>query len=832
VASERIAAALEKKGSAVMSCRTLEELILSACSAFGRLTEAEAQLVRKYATGEPADFRVTHAMLNHPSTFHDWGSNRVVRASVIVWLCATAEARERNTIRIIGAKIEERLRLDNMVMDVALLFSHCVFVDEISLENAKLRTLGFRLTHVPEIKADGAQIAGGLYLRDGFRSAGRITLNGATIDGDLDCRGSGFTNNGEEDALTAVCAHVSGHVFCGTRFNTNGTVDLGQIQIGGNLDCRGGRFTTGGRDALIARQASVSGSALLSKDFRAEGTVDLEAASIRGNLHFEGAKVQREGAVAVQLASTAIGGNVYLNDEFRAEGSVILNGAKIGGDLECEGGQFLNHGKIALAARKAIIAGYVRLKKGLNSKGFKSEGAVTFAGSTIGGNLTCTGGKFSNPDGDALLAQGCQVTGSVFLDNGFESEGSVTLYGASIGGSLVCDGARLSNPQGVALLIENAAIKGDVLLRHGFVSNGVVRLYGATIGGGFECNGGHIKGFVRKGNQNALLAWNAEVKGNVSLQNGFKSEGKVDLSWAKIGGSLGCQKGEFYNKHDGEALIADWAGIGGSVYLDDGFRAEGKLSFKGARISAQFRMSNISWARRIACLDLRFAFVTMLEHDIDSWPEPGCLSLNGLVYSGIGEKFPSNSGVEWLRLQPTKPISLQSYEQLAKVLKASGDERQSTRVLIAKQDDLASHAGLTRSGKWWNRCIGFAIGHGYRPHRALFGALFFVLLGWVFFGFGHSNGLMSQQKAVSGENHVKFEPLVYSVDSFLPIIDLKEKGEWIPNPNKGHVIIKYPGHDFRWGDLLRIYFWVHTVFGWILTTLWVAGFTGLVRKMN
>jgi hypothetical protein len=29
---------------------------------------------------------------------------------------------------------------------------------------------------------------------------------------------------------------------------------------------------------------------------------------------------------------------------------------------------------------------------------------------------------------------------------------------------------------------------------------------------------------------------------------------------------------------------------------------------------------------------------------------------------------------------------------------------------------------------------------------------------------------------------------------------------------------------------VRIYLWIHIMFGWSLTTLWVAGFSGLVRS--
>ncbi|WP_210407761.1 hypothetical protein, partial [Hydrocoleum sp. CS-953] len=68
----------------------------------------------------------------------------------------------------------------------------------------------------------------------------------------------------------------------------------------------------------------------------------------------------------------------------------------------------------------------------------------------------------------------------------------------------------------------------------------------------------------------------------------------------------------------------------------------------------------------------------------------------------------------------------------------------------------------------------------------------------------------------------------YSLDTFIPIVDLHQQTYWLPNPKKGREIplILF---KVKTGALLKWYLWVHIVFGWILTSLWVAGFSGLVR---
>jgi hypothetical protein len=103
------------------------------------------------------------------------------------------------------------------------------------------------------------------------------------------------------------------------------------------------------------------------------------------------------------------------------------------------------------------------------------------------------------------------------------------------------------------------------------------------------------------------------------------------------------------------------------------------------------------------------------------------------------------------------------------------------RVLIAKQDDLRRRGSLNWWGKCWNWLLGISIKHGYIPHRILFAMVLFVCLGTVLFGLGFDNGLMSKLQSVpngktADADYPKFQPFVYSIDTFLPIIDFKAKG--------------------------------------------------------
>ena len=71
---------------------------------------------------------------------------------------------------------------------------------------------------------------------------------------------------------------------------------------------------------------------------------------------------------------------------------------------------------------------------------------------------------------------------------------------------------------------------------------------------------------------------------------------------------------------------------------------------------------------------------------------------------------------------------------------------------------------------------------------------------------------------VPPEPYPIFEPILYSADVFLPIVNLHQEDFWLPNGK----------HDVGWYVLL--YMWFHIAAGWVLTTVFVVGLTGIVKK--
>jgi hypothetical protein len=510
--------------------------------------------------------------------------------------------------------------------------------------------------------------------------------------------------------------------------------------------------------------------------FRADGEVRLNGATIGGTLECHGAQIRNAGKTALTADGLNLKGSAFLRDGFKVEGLVNLQGATIGGSLECEGAQILNSGKTALAAAGLELRG-----RALLNNGFKADGDVLLVNAMIGGDLECGHGQFLNACKVAVNAEGLNLRGSAFLSQGFRAEGEVDLFVASIGKNLVLDGGTIRNAGKTALIADGLKVEGAVQMRDGFEADGEVRLLGATIGGTLECDGAQI----RNAGQIALDAEGLDLKGSAFLRNGFKAEGLVDFTNSTIGRNL------------------IWMGVSSPQDI---------------------------------VLDLRGAKIGTLRDEEKSWPGQGKLLLAGLVYDRLADDSPNDSQarLRWLRRQ--EKFHPQPYRQLAALLRQGGLDDEAREILIAKEQDEARGTPHSSRRLLWVNLLGPIIGYGYYPLRAFWYGLAFVVAGWFLFELGYRNGLITakEREAYTGtentpsELYPKFNSLLYSIDVFVPVINLFQREYWFPNARRG----RGPNlgrFTMTTGALLRYYWWSHIVSGWIITSLLVAGLLGLIQ---
>ena len=108
------------------------------------------------------------------------------------------------------------------------------------------------------LTAERIAVKGGVFLGNGFKAVGMVSLTGTQIGGNLTCGGGQFEVK-EGDALSANRMAINGGVFLNKHFKAQGGVNLLGTQIGGSLDCTGGHFDVNKGSALCVESAVVRG---------------------------------------------------------------------------------------------------------------------------------------------------------------------------------------------------------------------------------------------------------------------------------------------------------------------------------------------------------------------------------------------------------------------------------------------------------------------------------------------------------------------------------------------------------------------------------------------
>ena len=608
----------------------------------------------------------------------------------------------------------------------------------------------------------------------------------------------------------------------------------------------------------------------LAQGVRCSGGANFSNAYVSGRLNCSGATFKGD-ECGLSADGLRVDGGMFLNavdgTGFTAKGkeAVSLRSAHIGGQLGCSGATFEGE-------ERGLTADGLRVDGGMflsiaGDKGFTATGkeAVRLLGAHIAGQLGCSGATFEGEE-CGLSADGLRVDGDMFLDvaddKDFTSTGkeAVRLLGAHISGQLGCNGATF-NGQKCGLSADGLRVEGGMFLGmagdKGFTASGqvAVRLLGAHIAGQLGCSGATFEG-----EGHGLTADRLRVGGDLFLAGGFVAIGEiaVSLNSSEIEGSLWLDLSLIQSTPGGIAVMLD--------------RAEVKDRLQIEPITEP----NKGW---IGAVDLRNASADVLADSPDAWPkvDQGMILLDGFRYRHLLDPH-RDFRLEWLRRQPDDHLNgefrPQPWEQLAKVYRESGHPEEARGILVAKQNQfspvlwrrifpqLAVWWRETSRPQWrqslrvgratlaylWHQFLHWTVAYGYRPLRASVYLLLIWLAGAWFFLLADSSGLMAPTQAAAnaylaktGEmlpGYPEFQPLWYSLDVSLPVVDLHQESFWEPSasvcagsaPEAVH-----PGHcasarsaGLRW--LLEWWRVSQILAGWILVALAVAGLTGIVKK--
>jgi hypothetical protein len=585
---------------------------------------------------------------------------------------------------------------------------------------------------------------------------------------------------------------------------------------------------------LAAKQLQTRGSLELDRGFTATSEVNLRGAHIGGDLVFAGATLSDPDGVALHATGLTVQQSMSCSDGFTAHGEVNVRGAHIDGDLVFAGATLVNPNGDALMAARASVDGAMICGQSVGHRGgFTAQGEVVLNGAHIGASLNFAGATLNNPEGVALAVSGLTVEQNIFCSDGFTARGGVNMFGARIGGFLSFVGAILINPNGYALMAPSISVGGRMFCGSsldnpaGFTAEGVIWLTDAHIGGFLTFEGASLE---NPGGA-ALIAWQLTVDQDLSLSKGFSAVGKVDLSAGRVR-SLDCSGGAFRASDDGLALSAEGLSAADDVLCTDGFTAEGEVTFRGARIGGRLSFDGATLtnpnpdrstldlqeldahvlslrpqAPPEGHIDLTHAHVRVLVDPQAAWPQS--LGLWSFVYEVLYEhpRIDVTARLAWLERDP-RGYAPQPYEQLAAVYRRAGRDEDARRVAIAKQRRRRKERRLP--GRAWGVLLDVLVGYGYRTWLGGLWLLGLLLVGWVVFARAYPAHMIPANQP--GEPLPHFQPLVYALDTLLPVVDLHQQDNWIPL------------------GLAQWWAWVSILAGWVLTAAVAAALTGLIKK--
>ncbi|MBY8875365.1 hypothetical protein K7640_26370 [Micromonospora sp. PLK6-60] len=712
-----------------------------------------------------------------------------VGAAAVRFLCSALD----KPVVLVGARIRGRLDLARLRLTHPLTFRHCWFGDGVDLTGATCdEPIEFDDCHLNGLTADGLRACKDI-------SAVRCEIDGASFAGahlehDLRLSGSKLNHRPSCAAFHGPDMVIEGGLFL-DRVVVTGGVTLDSSYVAADLDCRGGQFRNDSATAIDASWVTVGRELRCDEGFQAYGEVRLCWA--RADLvSFRNGVLNNPSGLALRADSLHATIGCYLDQRFQATGTVRLVGAQIAGELSASGGTFDGH------ADAAIVAERLAAKDVYLDRGFRARGAVRLVGAHLERQLTCTGGHFENPSGHALDATGLLCRGSVYLDRdpkldqGFTAHGQVRLCGASVTEAVACSGGLFECEDGVALDADGLTTEGDVTLNEGFRAIGQVRLTRGTVGRQLDCRGGAFKapGGV------ALDLTGLVGHGDVLLTHGFRAVGEVRLRDANVDRDVDLT-GAHLTHADETSLDAF------------GLRARGSLILLPAE-------------RPTRTIDLRYAAVNRLQDREVSWPDDGA-EWEGFTYQSVDSSLTHRQRIEILNRM--RHYSLQPYQQLSKVYRTAGRDRENREVAITGLNQLRRKDNLTRASKVWSHFLGIVVGYGYKLHRPLYVVIPLIIANAFLYHSAEHHDLMEPAGARTDtgphvdtnhcpDNYPCFNPAAYSVQLMIPLLNLYQVDKWIPDASKA------------WGTQLLIWTWLMILVGWAAGLAIAAGINASLRK--
>ncbi|HEU5157523.1 MAG TPA: hypothetical protein VFU43_11045 [Streptosporangiaceae bacterium] len=556
------------------------------------------------------------------------------------------------------------------------------------------------------------------------------------------------------------------------------------------------------------------------RDCEVEAGVRLDRAKIVGEVTFWGASLGPDAdGVALAADGMAVEGPVQCSAGFAARGSVLLHGSRVEGELNFTDATLVNPGGTALGANRLVVSGPLR------ADNLVTEGETRLINADIAGDLLLNGARLRDPGGFALSCGGMVIHGGVWCGKGFAAEGEMRFIGAQLRATLSLRGAELSNPGGDALKLDRASL-GEL---HGAgltVRGGQVSLIGTNVTGHLNlerarlgADGDHdSKGEgEREGDcvddETAIwlegvtiggilrLTWLRTV-GEVRIR-GCVIHGRVLLMHSWLEGTDEVALRFTRNEVDTDVVCDDLVTIGEARFVDSRIGRHLDLDqvclvnpggvALDARMVRATEMSLLPGQPIQGLVILEHARIGLLRDDPAAWPAQ--MRLDGLMYESLQPALPARRRLDWLA-RDAHGYQPQPYEQLAAHYTRTGQPVEARRVLYAREHRQRQTKPFL--GRLWGVLQDVTVAYGYQPWRPLMWLALLLAVGTVTYG-------ISPPSALTDGDAPHFNPMIYTLDLLLPIVDLGQE------------------HAFNPAGAAQWFSYFLIAAGWILATTIAAG---------
>jgi hypothetical protein len=574
---------------------------------------------------------------------------------------------------------------------------------------------------------------------------------------------------------------------------------------------------SGARARLMLSGARITGSLDLT-DARVEHAIILRDCVFDQPIILAGARL---GALTlsgsefpgIDAPNLEIDGDLDLS-RIRSSRTVNLTGAHFHHDIRMSGAR-LGRGddqEVALSADHLAVDGSVTC-----DGEFEAAGTVTMAGARVNGAVRLDGAKITASHRGQVAFYGDGMTvGHDVSAAGLSTDGGVRLVDASIASTLELRGAKLANADGVALRLDRAEILSSLYCDNGFTAVGDITAIGIHVKGSVYLNraqigqpapGSDTGGWQPTGT--TLSLYRAKIDGDLGCWDGFVVHGTIDLSRLSVAGEFNLVTSDLR----GYPTAADLAGSQFSRVAIMGDPPSGLLDFTDVKTDF-YRDGPAHRERGAIVLDgfeynsIQMTHVTLEERK--QW----------LMRAMEASKRKFGSGNDGYLPQP--------YNQLAKVYRRVGNEREAKLIAIERENQRDRVMPWRYpAAKISSRIYKITLSYGYNLKRAalLLPVLYLISVLMVHVAQQDNAFVAVDETARSSttvENCTSAYPCLsdwaYPVDWVVPIINLHQSEFWQPD---AHSAI---------GKATRDWLYTTTILGWAVTTLLIGAFTGLIRR--